>query len=50
MRYYKIRFNYDNQKRIFIVSAYHKLQAKKNLINDQMLDENKIKNMEVITL
>lgn len=50
MNYYKVRFTYDNRKRIFVVSAYHKLQARQNLINDQGLDESKIKEMEVILL
>lgn len=50
MNYYKIKFIYNNQKRVFIVSAHHKLQARQNVINNQMLEESKIKEMEVILL
>lgn len=50
MDYYRIKLTYDNQQKTFIVCAYHKLQAERNLIKIQRLNEDNIEHMEVTKL
>lgn len=50
MDYYRIKLTYGNQQKTFIVCAYHELQAERNLIKIQRLNENNIEHMEVVKL
>ena len=50
MDYYKITLTYNEQEKTFIVCAYHELQAERNLIKIQRLNEDAIEHMEVVKL